>query len=103
MDRTQRDEEEREQQLLNEQIERAKKVAEERGNATEQQATELKREEGEKSKIKLNMSMKPMAKPTVPTTSKAGGNKMRMMMKSGGIKKPNPPRHLTMTTKSSQR
>ncbi|KAG2223892.1 hypothetical protein INT45_009344 [Circinella minor] len=103
MDRAQRDEEEREQQLLNEQIERAKKEAEERGTATEQQATELKREEGEKSKIKLNMSMKPMAKPTLPTASKAGGNKMRMMMKSGGIKKPNPPRHLTMTTKSSQR
>ncbi|KAI9493139.1 domain of Kin17 curved DNA-binding protein-domain-containing protein [Zychaea mexicana] len=93
MDRLQKDEEEREQQLLQEQIERATKEAEERGVAAEQQATELKRDEG---KIKLNMSLKPVAKATTPVVSKGGNNKMRMMMKSGGIKKPDPPRHLSL-------
>ncbi|KAI8145002.1 domain of Kin17 curved DNA-binding protein-domain-containing protein [Fennellomyces sp. T-0311] len=96
MDRMQRDEEEREQQMLKEQIEKAAKEAEERG-VMEPKATELKRDEGSQSKIKLSLSMKPLAKPAAPVASKAGGNKMRMMMKSGGgVKKAEPPRHLSI-------
>lgn len=96
MERMQRDEEEREQEMLKEQIEKATKEAEERGLNAEQQATDLKRDQGP---IKLNMSLKPAIKTANTTLSKPGSsNKMKMMMKtsSGGIKKPDPPKHLTV-------
>lgn len=64
MDRAKKDDEEREQQLLQEQIEKANKIAEERG-ITEQEVTELKRD-GEQP-IKLNLNLKP----TEPTSEAA--------------------------------
>lgn len=92
----QKDEEEREQQMLKEQIERAAKEAEERG-ITEQQASELKRDD-EQQKIKLNLSLKAPAKPATAATPKlSGSNKMKMMMKSsssGGVKKTETPKHI---------
>ncbi|KAI8393579.1 domain of Kin17 curved DNA-binding protein-domain-containing protein [Radiomyces spectabilis] len=83
MDRMQKDDEEREQQLLNEQIEKAKKSAEERGEMETQQATELKRDEA--APIKLSLSLKPAAAPAATEAPKAmNGNKMKMMMKKPG-------------------
>lgn len=84
MDRARKDDEEREHQLLQEQIEKANKIAEDRG-ITEQEVTELKRD-GEQP-IKLNLSLKP-AEPTEPETVEAKpasttGTKMIL----GGLKK----------------
>lgn len=78
MDRTKKDDEERELQMLKEQIEKASKTAEERG-LVEQQATELKRE-GEQP-IKLNLTMKPVA--IAAEAPKSTGAKMML----GGMKK----------------
>ncbi|KAI8886114.1 hypothetical protein K501DRAFT_214308 [Backusella circina FSU 941] len=79
MDRVQKDDEEREKQLLQEQVERASKMAEERG-IVEQKATELVRDE--KQPIKLNLSMKPTA--VVEETPKAASSNKMML---GGMKK----------------
>jgi DNA/RNA-binding protein KIN17 len=79
MDRVQKDDEEREQQLLKQQIERASKIAEERG-VVEQKATELVRDE--KQPIKLSLSMKPAA--VVEDTPKAASTNKMML---GGMKK----------------
>lgn len=79
MDRVKKDDEERELQLLKEQIEKASKVAEERG-IKEQEATELKRE-GEQP-IKLSLSMKPVTLNTEAPKASTG-NKMML----GGMKK----------------
>lgn len=102
MDRQTKDDEEREQELLKEQIERASKLAEEKGLDKEHTATELKRSESQ-NKIKLNLSLKPNSEKeespeaqssstsssnipaTTTTTIKKPGNKMKLMM--GGIKK----------------
>ncbi|CDH55088.1 zinc finger protein rts2 [Lichtheimia corymbifera JMRC:FSU:9682] len=95
MDRQQRDAEERDQQLLQEQVERAAKEAEERG-IQEKKPTELQRTEENGGKIKLNMSFKPATlkqDSTAGTAPKLGGNKMRMMMK-GSVKKPETPKHM---------
>lgn len=78
MDRAKKDDEERELELLKEQIEKASKSAEERG-ITEQQVSELKRE-GEQP-IKLSLSMKPAA--ITSEAPKSTGNKMML----GGLKK----------------
>lgn len=80
MDRVKKDDEERELQLLKEQIEKASKVAEDRG-VVEQEATELKRE-GEQP-IKLSLSMKPVALAAEATKTSTTGNKMML----GGMKK----------------
>ncbi|CAO3642957.1 unnamed protein product [Cunninghamella blakesleeana] len=99
MDRQTKDDEEREQELLKEQIEKASKLAEERGLDKESIATELKRSESQ-NKIKLNLSLKPNSEEspdstssmsniptttTATTTVKKPGNKMKLMM--GGLKK----------------
>ncbi|GAA5814974.1 hypothetical protein MFLAVUS_008478 [Mucor flavus] len=78
MDRAKKDDEERELELLREQIEKASKSAEERG-IEEQKVTELKRE-GEQP-IKLSLSMKPVT--IAAEAPKLTGNKMMM----GGLKK----------------
>jgi DNA/RNA-binding protein KIN17 len=78
MDRVKKDDEERDLQLLKEQIEKASKSAEERG-IVEQEVTELKRE-GEQP-IKLSLSMKPVAVAT--EAPKSTGSKMML----GGMKK----------------
>lgn len=78
MDRTKKDDEERELQLLKEQIEKASKTAEERGIVV-QHATELKRD-GEQP-IKLNLTMKPVA--IAAEAPQSTGNKMML----GGMKK----------------
>ncbi|CAO3657216.1 unnamed protein product [Mucor hiemalis] len=80
MDRVKKDDEERELQLLKEQIEKASKVAEDRG-IVEQEATELKRE-GEQP-IKLSLSMKPVALSAEAPKASTSGNKMML----GGMKK----------------
>lgn len=80
MDRVKKDDEERELQLLKEQIEKASKVAEDRG-VVEQEATELKRE-GEQP-IKLSLSMKPVALAAEAPKTSTTGNKMML----GGMKK----------------
>lgn len=87
MDRQAKDDEEREHELLQEQIQRATQLAEERGVEPPSEVTELKRDEG---KIKLNLSLKPSlptSETTTPTITmkKPGGNKLKMMM--GGMKK----------------
>lgn len=95
MERQQRDAEERDQQLLQEQVEKAAKEAEERG-IQEKKPTELQRTDENGGKIKLNMSFKPVTMKqdsTASTAPKLGGNKMRMMMK-GSIKKPETPKHM---------
>ncbi|KAI7905707.1 domain of Kin17 curved DNA-binding protein-domain-containing protein [Cokeromyces recurvatus] len=80
MERARKDDEERDLQLLKEQIEKASKVAEEKGmNTTEPAPTELKRE-GEQP-IKLNLSLKPTAVTTEAPIST--GSKMML----GGMKK----------------
>jgi DNA/RNA-binding protein KIN17 len=78
MDRAKKDDEERDLQLLKEQVEKAAKSAEARG-ITEQEVTELKRE-GEQP-IKLNLSMKPVA--IAAEAPKSTGSKMML----GGMKK----------------
>ncbi|KAG2208967.1 hypothetical protein INT47_011107 [Mucor saturninus] len=78
MDRTKKDDEERELQMLKEQIEKASKTAEERG-IVEQQTTELKRD-GEQP-IKLNLTMKPIT--VAAEAPKSTGAKMML----GGMKK----------------
>ncbi|KAI8348297.1 domain of Kin17 curved DNA-binding protein-domain-containing protein [Blakeslea trispora] len=78
MDRAKKDDEERDIQLLKEQMEKASKSAEDRG-VVEQEASELKRE-GEQP-IKLSLSMKAAA-PTVEAP-KSTGSKMML----GGMKK----------------
>ena len=78
MDRAKKDDEERELELLKEQIEKASKTAEERG-IVEQEATELKRD-GEQP-IKLSLSMKPAA--VASEAPKSTGSKMML----GGMKK----------------
>ncbi|KAI9021555.1 domain of Kin17 curved DNA-binding protein-domain-containing protein [Phycomyces nitens] len=85
LERAQKDDDEREQQQLQRQIDRAAKLAEERG-VLGQQSSDLKRED-EQGKIKLNMSMKPMAPTSTGIntgSTKPGGTKMKMMM--GGMK-----------------
>ncbi|KAI8976867.1 domain of Kin17 curved DNA-binding protein-domain-containing protein [Pilobolus umbonatus] len=74
MDRMQKDDEEREQMLLKEQIEKANKST----VVTEQQVTELKRQD--EQPIKLNLMMKPVVldQPKFSTSSK---------MMVGGMKK----------------
>lgn len=78
MDRAKKDDEERDLELLKEQIEKASKSAEERG-IVEQEATELKRE-GEQP-IKLSLNMKPVT--IAAEAPKSTGSKMMM----GGMKK----------------
>ncbi|KAG2206595.1 hypothetical protein INT46_002850 [Mucor plumbeus] len=78
MDRAKKDDEERDLELLKEQIEKASKSAEERG-VVEQEATELKRE-GEQP-IKLSLNMKPVT--IAAEAPKSTGSKMMM----GGMKK----------------
>ncbi|OBZ89990.1 DNA/RNA-binding protein KIN17 [Choanephora cucurbitarum] len=78
MDRAKKDDEERDIQLLKEQMEKASKSAEDRGVA-EQEVTELKRE-GEEP-IKLSLSMKPAA--PIVEAPKSTGSKMML----GGMKK----------------
>ncbi|KAI8332537.1 domain of Kin17 curved DNA-binding protein-domain-containing protein [Choanephora cucurbitarum] len=78
MDRAKKDDEERDIQLLKEQMEKASKSAEDRGVA-EQEVTELKRE-GEEP-IKLSLSMKPAA--PIAEAPKSTGSKMML----GGMKK----------------
>jgi DNA/RNA-binding protein KIN17 len=78
MDRAKKDDEERELELLKEQIEKASKTAEERG-IVEQEATELKRD-GEQP-IKLSLSMKPAT--VTSEAPKSTGSKMML----GGMKK----------------
>lgn len=78
MDRAKKDDEERELELLKEQIEKASKTAEERG-IVEQEATELKRD-GEQP-IKLSLSMKPAT--VAAEAPKSTGSKMML----GGMKK----------------
>lgn len=81
MDRAKKDDEERELQLLKEQIEKASKSAEDRG-VVEQEKTELKRE-GEQP-IKLSLSMKSVTLASAAEAPKAAtGNKMML----GGMKK----------------
>ncbi|KAI8084750.1 domain of Kin17 curved DNA-binding protein-domain-containing protein [Halteromyces radiatus] len=97
MERQAKDDEEREQELLKDQIERASKLAEERGDSEQHTVTELKRDQ-DQGKIKLNMSLKPNIPSTTTTTTtqttsaspsltmkKPTGNKMKLMM--GGMKK----------------
>ncbi|GAN06518.1 zinc finger protein rts2 [Mucor ambiguus] len=78
MDRAKKDDEERELELLKEQIEKASKTAEERG-IVEQEATELKRD-GEQP-IKLSLNMKPAT--VAAEVPKSSGSKMMM----GNMKK----------------
>lgn len=78
MDRAKKDDEERELELLKEQIEKAAKSAEERG-IVEQEATELKRD-GEQP-IKLSLNMKPAT--IAAEAPKSTGSKMML----GGMKK----------------
>ncbi|RCH90612.1 hypothetical protein CU098_009511 [Rhizopus stolonifer] len=78
MERAKKDDEERELELLKEQIERASKSVEAKGGV-EQEVTELKRE-GEEP-IKLSLNMKPLS--VVPDAPKATGSKMMV----GGLKK----------------
>jgi len=78
MDRAKKDDEERELELLKEQIEKASKTAEERG-IVEQEATELKRD-GEQP-IKLSLNMKPTT--IAAEAPKSTGSKMML----GGMKK----------------
>lgn len=78
MDRAKKDDEERELELLKEQIEKAAKSAEERG-IVEQEATELKRD-GEQP-IKLSLNMKPVT--IAAEAPKSTGSKMML----GGLKK----------------
>jgi DNA/RNA-binding protein KIN17 len=80
MDRAKKDDEERELQLLKEQIEKASKSAEDRGITTEKEVTGLKRE-GEQP-IKLSLSMKP-----VTITQEAPKASTGNMMMLGGMKK----------------
>ncbi|ORZ16483.1 domain of Kin17 curved DNA-binding protein-domain-containing protein [Absidia repens] len=121
MERQSKDDEEREQEQLKEQIERASKLAEERGNEPSTAATELKRDQ-DQGKIKLNLSLKPSipSSASAPSASisnntttsstsstnspmltmkKPSGNKMKMMM--GGMKKQAPAAAATTTTASS--
>ncbi|KAI8973407.1 domain of Kin17 curved DNA-binding protein-domain-containing protein [Mycotypha africana] len=87
MDRQRKDDEERELQLIKEQVEKASKSAEERGlSTTDQEASELKRV-GEQP-IKLALSLKPAAATTATaatTETKSPDNGPKMIL--GGLRK----------------
>ncbi|KAL0080120.1 domain of Kin17 curved DNA-binding protein-domain-containing protein [Phycomyces blakesleeanus] len=80
LERMQKDDEDREQKHLKEQMERASKQAEERGEE-EQHVSELKRVDD--GKIKLNLSLKPVTT-DVAEPIKGNGESMK---KLGGLKK----------------
>ncbi|KAG0739341.1 hypothetical protein G6F22_009465 [Rhizopus arrhizus] len=85
MERATKDDEEREKELLQEQVDKATKIAEEKGLG-EQKATELKRE-GEQP-IKLNLFSKPMGSTTATTQSSSSSSKPNgTKMMFGGFKK----------------
>ncbi|KAG1445726.1 hypothetical protein G6F56_009814 [Rhizopus delemar] len=81
MERANKDDEERDKELLEEQVKKASKLLEEKGEEAEKKPTELKRE-GEQP-IKLNLFMKPAAQPVSSTLSKPNGTKMML----GGFKR----------------
>ncbi|KAG1462514.1 hypothetical protein G6F46_004823 [Rhizopus delemar] len=80
MERAAKDDEEREKELLEEQVQKASKIAEEKGLELERKATELIRE-GEQP-IKLNLFMKPTTRAESPLSSHNG---TKMML--GGFKR----------------
>ncbi|KAF7722637.1 hypothetical protein EC973_002878 [Apophysomyces ossiformis] len=99
MERMAKDDEERDLETLQKQIERASQLAEERG-VTEQQASELKREE-QQGKIKLNLSLKPAAPSSSEPVKGSGSGKMKSMM-MGSLKKPGGLSALAKASSSSQ-
>ncbi|CAO3644866.1 unnamed protein product [Cunninghamella echinulata] len=111
MDRHTKDDEEREQELLKEQIERASKLAEEKGLDKERVATELKRSESQ-NKIKLNLSLNTSSSEqkesssttdtaAIPATKKSTGNKMKLLM--GGMKKQESTSSLSTTSTNDKK
>lgn len=85
MERATKDDEEREKELLQEQVDKATKIAEEKGLG-EQKVTELKRE-GEQP-IKLNLFSKPLGSTTATTQSSSSSSKPNgTKMMFGGFKK----------------
>ena len=87
-ERQDKGDEEREQKLIRDQIEKARRDAEEKGTERNEEESMLVREEGEKIKLDLNFGGKKLAEQTIPVP--AGEEESKDLPESSGKEKGSP-------------